>query len=109
MNQNGGDEFDSSTLARDLIGRLISESRKSNRFVGSKEEIFSLALKDPVTLSARGTRDVLTKYGNPAFITKVTSRSAAFTEIFFADPEPRQQEIMRRASHLPHRNSAVRP
>ena len=38
MNQNGGDEFDSSTLARDLIGRLISESRKSDRFVGYLEK-----------------------------------------------------------------------
>jgi len=98
MSQNGDGEFDSGTLSKALVERIISESRKAGRFIGDKEEIFSLALKDPVTIDARGTEDVLTKYGNPAFITKVTSRSAAFTEVFFADPNPRQQEIMRRAT-----------
>lgn len=98
MNLSGDAEPESSILSKTLVDRIVNESRKAGKLCGDKEEIFSLALKDPVTLESRGTDDVFTKYGNPAFITKITSRSAAFTEIFFADPDPRQQEIMRRAT-----------
>ena len=41
----------------------------------------------------------MTTYDSPAFITRVTSRSAAFTEVFFADPDDRKIKLMDTAAH----------
>ena len=88
----GGAEEDS--ISKALVRKLTSFAESSGNLIDDKEYIYSLALKDPVTISARGTPDVLTKYRNPAFITRVTSRSADFTEIFFGNPDERQRKLM---------------
>ena len=86
-----------STLARDLVERITNAAARSGRLKRDREYIKEIALTDCVTLAGRGTDDVLTKYDSPAFISRVTSRSAPVTEIFFADPDERQAKILRAA------------
>ncbi|MCK4538679.1 MAG: phosphoenolpyruvate carboxykinase (ATP) [Candidatus Krumholzibacteria bacterium] len=72
--------------------------------MSDRDRIFTLSLKDSVTLEARATKDVLNKYGSPSYVTRKTSRSAANTEIFFGDPDERQAGIMEAAcEYLEHR------
>jgi phosphoenolpyruvate carboxykinase (ATP) len=69
------------------------------RLIGDREFIRRLSRSDMTTTRARGTGDVMTEHDNPAFITRVTSRSAAFTEVFFADPDDRKIKMMDTAAH----------
>ena len=85
------------TPARELAAKITEAARKEGRLVRSRGTIGALALKDGTTISARGTSSVLTKYRNPAFISRVTNRSAAFTEIFFGEPNERQKAIIEAA------------
>ncbi|MFA4948682.1 MAG: phosphoenolpyruvate carboxykinase, partial [Candidatus Krumholzibacteriia bacterium] len=62
------------------------------------EVINNLALKDFTTIESRSTPDVLTKYRNPSFVSKVTNRSASVTEVFFAVPDERQRKIIEAAA-----------
>ena len=91
------ENFSDDTLAKDLAQSLCESAEKAGLFVKDRETIYELSLQDKVTLGTRGTKDVLNIHGSPSFITKQTSRSAAMTEIFFADPDKRQQEILRAA------------
>ena len=84
-------------LARELGGKIVSLAGDRGSLISDCGEIFQLALKDGVTLETRGTDDVLNSFGSPSFITRVTSRSAAMTEVFFGDPDERQAEILRAA------------
>ncbi len=86
------------TPARELVAKATKAARTGGRLVRSRPVIHNLALKDATTLEARGTSDVLTKYRNPAFISRVTSRSAAFTEVFFGEPDARQRKILETAT-----------
>ena len=87
-----------STLSKDLAARITKAAQDGGRLTRSRDVIKDLALKDPTTIGARGTGDVLTKYRNPAFISRVTSRSAAFTEVFFGNPDERQAKILEAAA-----------
>jgi len=84
-----------STPARELAAKIAKNAREGGRLVRSREAIGELALRDEITVSSRGTADVLTKYRNPAFVSRVTSRSAAFTEIFFGEQSERQKKADR--------------
>ena len=64
-----------------------------------RDYINRIARTDFTTVRARGTEDVMTVYDSPAFTTRVTSRSAAFTEVFFGDPDDRKIKLMDVASH----------
>jgi hypothetical protein len=83
-----------STLTKDLAAKITKAARDGNRLTRDRKVINDLALKDPTTVGARGTADVLTKYRNPSFISKVTNRSAKFTEVFFGSPDERQRAIL---------------
>ena len=83
------------SLAREMVLRISGGAERAGVFVSDREAIYSLSKVDPVTLEVRHTNDVFTKYGNPAFVTRITSRSAKFTEIFFGDPNERQARTMR--------------
>jgi phosphoenolpyruvate carboxykinase (ATP) len=85
------------TFTRDLAERITKAAHDGGRLTRSRDEIGALALRDPTTTGARGTSDVLTKYHNPSFISRVTSRSAAFTEVFFGRPDERQGKILEAA------------
>ncbi|MCK4237335.1 MAG: phosphoenolpyruvate carboxykinase (ATP), partial [Candidatus Krumholzibacteria bacterium] len=87
-----------STLTRDLIELITNTAVEKDRFKNDRDYIRQLSLRDRVTLEVRGTDDVLTCYDSPAYITRLTSRSAPFTEIFFADPNERQARILRAAA-----------
>lgn len=87
-----------STFTKDLAAKITVAGRDGHRLVRNREVINNLALKDPTTLGARGTPDVLTKYKNPSFISRVTNRSAAFTEVFFGNPDERQKKILQAAA-----------
>jgi phosphoenolpyruvate carboxykinase (ATP) len=101
-----GEAF-AANLARELADRITEAARAGNRLTRDREVIYKLALEDATTIGARGTPNVLTKYDNPAFISRVTSRSAPFTEVFFGVPDERQAKILRAAAdHL--MNSGVR-
>jgi phosphoenolpyruvate carboxykinase (ATP) len=95
---NEGRESPVSALTKELAEKIASAAQDGRRLVRSRDVINDLALKDPTTLRARGTPDVLTKYRNPAFISRVTSRSAAFTEVFFGNPDKRQRKILEAAA-----------
>ena len=84
-------------LARELAEKITALAEERGSFISDRGEIFELALKDSVTLETRGTDDVLNNFGSPSFVTKVTSRSAPMTEVFFGDPDERQAEILRGA------------
>ncbi|MBN1165038.1 MAG: phosphoenolpyruvate carboxykinase (ATP) [Candidatus Krumholzibacteriota bacterium] len=92
------DSSDNLSPAKELVKRITEKARKAKKFIGDRERIESLALKDKVTLEARGTRDVLTRRGSPAFVSRITSRSAPQTEIFFGLPDERQAGIMEAAA-----------
>lgn len=87
-----------STFTKDLAAKITTAGRDGHRLVRNREVINNLALKDPTTLGARGTPDVLTKYKNPSFISRVTNRSAAVTEVFFGNPDERQKKILQAAA-----------
>jgi phosphoenolpyruvate carboxykinase (ATP) len=87
-----------STLTRDLAVKITKAARDGGRLVRNRDEIRDLALRDSTTIGARGTSDVLSKYENPAFISRITSRSAAFTEVFFGNPDERQRKILETAA-----------
>jgi len=87
-----------SALTKDLADRITEAARGGKRFTRDREAINALALKDPTTVGARGTPDVLTKYRNPAFISRVTNRSAGVTEVFFGNPDERQTKILKAAA-----------
>ena len=87
-----------STPARELAAKIAKNAREGGRLVRSREAIGELALRDEITVSSRGTADVLTKYRNPAFVSRVTSRSAAFTEIFFGEQNERQKKLIEAAA-----------
>jgi len=84
-------------LARELAAKITALAEKRGGFISDRREIFDLSLKDRVTLEARGTDDVLDSFGSPAFVTRVTSRSAAKTEVFFGEPDERQAGILQGA------------
>jgi phosphoenolpyruvate carboxykinase (ATP) len=84
-------------LARELAAKITALARDRGSLISDRGEIFELSLKDAVTLETRGTDDALDSFGSPAYITKVTSRSAAHTEIFFGHPDDRQSKILRGA------------
>lgn len=86
------------TPARELAAEITKAARESGRLVRSREAIHELALRDETTVASRGTADVLTKYRNPAFISRVTNRSAAFTEVFFGEPNERQKKLIEAAA-----------
>jgi len=86
------------TIAKDLAEKITKAARDGNRLTRNREVIYNMALKDFTTIGARGTPDVLSKYKNPAFISRVTSRSAAFTEVFFGVPDERQRKILEAAA-----------
>ncbi len=87
------------TFARDLARRITEAASMDGRLIGNREYIRRLSRSDITTIRARGTDDVMTTYDSPAFITRVTSRSAAFTEVFFADPDDRKIKLMDTAAH----------
>jgi len=87
-----------SALSKELAEKIATAARNDGRLTRDRDEIMGLALKDPTTIGARGGADVLTKYKNPAFISRVTSRSAAFTEVFFGNPDERQAKLLRAAA-----------
>jgi phosphoenolpyruvate carboxykinase (ATP) len=87
-----------SAVTKDLAARITKAARDGNRLTRDRKAIDDLALKDPTTIGARRTANVLTKYRNPSFISKVTSRSAKFTEVFFGDPDERQRGILEAAA-----------
>jgi len=87
------------TFARDLARKITETAAGDGRLIGNREYINRLARTDVTTVRARGTDDVMTVYGSPAFITRVTSRSAAFTEVFFGDPDDRKIKLLNAASH----------
>jgi phosphoenolpyruvate carboxykinase (ATP) len=87
------------TFARDLARKITETAAGDGRLIGNREYIQRLSRADCTTVRARGTADVMTKYGSPAFITRVTSRSASFTEVFFADPDDRKVKLMDVAAH----------
>ena len=87
------------TFARDLARRITETAAMDGRLIGDREFIRRLSRSDITTTRARGTDDVMTTYDSPAFITRVTSRSAAFTEVFFADPDDRKIKLMDTAAH----------
>ena len=91
MSSNNG------ALARELADGIMALAEEKGAVVTGLDEIYDLALRDRVTLEARGTEDVLDSFGSPAFVTRVTSRSAAVTEVFFGDPDERQAGILRGA------------
>jgi phosphoenolpyruvate carboxykinase (ATP) len=86
------------TLSKDVAARVMKAATAGNRVTRSREVINNLALKDFTTIESRGTPDVLTKYHNPSFVSKVTNRSAAVTEVFFAVPDERQKRIIEAAA-----------
>ena len=87
------------TFARDLAGKITEVASGDGRLIGNREYINRIARTDFTTVRSRGTEDVMTAYDSPGFITRVTSRSAAFTEIFFGDPDDRKIKLMEVASH----------
>lgn len=88
----------SSTLAKDLAMDIISLCGEKGCFIEDIEKLRELALVDPVTCEARGVDDTLTSCGSMAFISRVTSRSAPQTEIFFGEPDGRQAAILEEAA-----------
>lgn len=87
-----------STLTRDLVDEITRTAIARNHFISDQGYIHELALKDYVTLEARGTEDVLTRHGSPAFVSHITNRSAPFTEVFFGEPDGRQSKILKAAA-----------
>jgi phosphoenolpyruvate carboxykinase (ATP) len=87
------------TFARDLARKIIEMAAMDGRLIGDREYIRRLSRSDTTTTRARGTDDAMTAYGSPAFISRVTNRSASFTEVFFADPDDRKIEMMDTAAH----------
>ncbi len=86
------------TLTRDLVDEIVESAVANGHFFDDPALIRKLALEDRITLEARGTRDTLTRYGSPAFISHITNRSAAFTEVFLAEPDERQSKILKAAA-----------
>ncbi len=84
-------------LARELAAKIHVLGEEKGSFISDRDEIFKLALRDKITIETRGTDDALDSFGSPAYVTKKTSRSAAMTEIFFGDPDERQQKILQGA------------
>jgi len=87
------------TLAKDVAARVMKAAIDGSRLTRNREIINNLALKDFTTIDSRGTPDVLTKYRNPSFVSKVTNRSASVTEVFFAVPDERQKKIIEAAAN----------
>ncbi len=86
------------TLARDLVDQITRSAEDEGRLVRDRDRIRELALKDPLTVQSRGTRDVLNRHGSPSFISRITNRSASMTEVFFGVPGEHQAEILRAAA-----------
>ncbi len=86
------------TLARDIAARITKAASDGYRLTRNREVINNLALKDSTTIESRGTPDVLTKYRNPSFVSRVTNRSASVTEVFYAVPDERQRKIIEAAA-----------
>lgn len=89
---------ENSNLAKELADLITRSAEENNLFIRDRGAIRELALKDPVTLEARGTSDVLNRYGSPSFISRLTSRSAPMTEIFLGGPNKRQEKILQAAA-----------
>ncbi|HVO77070.1 MAG TPA: phosphoenolpyruvate carboxykinase (ATP) [Candidatus Bathyarchaeia archaeon] len=87
-----------STFTKDLADAVTKAAIDGHRLVRNREVIYNMALKDWTTIQARGTGDVLTKYRNPSFISRVTNRSASVTEVFFGNPDERQRRILQAAA-----------
>ena len=87
------------TFAWDLAEKITEAAAADGRLIGNRDYINRIARTDFTTVRARGTEDVMTVYDSPAFTTRVTSRSAAFTEVFFGDPDDRKIKLMDVASH----------
>ena len=85
-------------MAKDIAGKNHKAALDGNRLVRNREVISNLALKDFTTIGARGTRDILTKYRNPSFLSKVTNRSASVTEVFFGVPDEKQKRMIEAAA-----------
>ncbi|HSG27323.1 MAG TPA: phosphoenolpyruvate carboxykinase (ATP) [Candidatus Krumholzibacterium sp.] len=86
------------TLALELVDRIMSAAAGAGALVSDRKKISDSALKDATTLDARPVRDALNVFGSPSFMTRKTSRSAAFTEIFFGQPDRRQAGILEAAA-----------
>ena len=87
----------SDTLTKDLVDDISRAAEEAGLFISDRKKIYELSLLDKVTLDQRKTADVLNIHGSPSYISRKTSRSAAMTEIFFADPDERQSAILRAA------------
>jgi phosphoenolpyruvate carboxykinase (ATP) len=85
-------------FSSDVAARIMKAAIEGHRVTRDRKVINDLARKDRTTIESRGTPDVLTKYNNPSFVSKVTSRSAKFTEIFFGVPDERQKKIIEAAA-----------
>ncbi|MFH1447621.1 MAG: phosphoenolpyruvate carboxykinase (ATP) [Candidatus Micrarchaeota archaeon] len=78
-----------SDIARDIFLKAETEGHLSSDINAITEG----AAHDRTTCSARGTCDVLTEYGSHAYISKITSRSASQTKVFFGEPDAETKEI----------------
>lgn len=87
-----------SKLTKELAERVITAAAKDGRLSSDKEYIRKLSLTDSVTCQVRKSENVLTRHNSPAFVSRKTSRSAAFTEVFFGDPDERQAKILQAAA-----------
>jgi phosphoenolpyruvate carboxykinase (ATP) len=73
-------------------------ARDRGSLVDDGDEIRRLALHDSTTLKARETGDTLNDNGSYSFVSRVTNRSAARTEVFFGAPDGRQRRILEGAA-----------
>ncbi|MBI2267615.1 MAG: phosphoenolpyruvate carboxykinase (ATP) [Armatimonadetes bacterium] len=74
-----------------LVSHEIQEKAGSeNRLTTDIKKILDLALKDETTCKALGITDVRTKHGSLAWTSRITNRSARFTQVFFGSPDPEQ-------------------
>jgi phosphoenolpyruvate carboxykinase (ATP) len=87
----------SGALARELAERINAIAEEKGALITDRDELYKLALKDKVTLGVRGTADTLNSFGSQSFVTRKTSRSAAMTEVFFGNPDGRQEKVLREA------------
>jgi len=87
-----------SVLSSKLVEQIVHAAEAGFHLSDDRKHIYDLALKDPVTLENRGGENSLNRHGAYSFISKVTSRSAPFTEVFFGNPDERQARILQEAS-----------
>jgi len=88
----------SGSLARTLAEQITAAARERGNIIDDHDEIRRLALTDATTLQVRGPGDTLNDNGSYCFVSKITSRSAARTEIYFGSPDERQTRILEGAA-----------